>query len=62
MYFLYYYRQKFFEANGFEPFSKFLSNLKDDEWKNVRSIISTTFTSGKLKLVRQKIELLQKNT
>jgi thromboxane-A synthase len=33
------------------PADKFLTDLKDDEWKNVRSIVSTTFTSGKLKLV-----------
>lgn len=24
-------------------------NLKDDEWKNARSIVSAAFTSGKLK-------------
>jgi hypothetical protein len=34
-----------------EPFSSFITMLKDDEWKNVRSIISATFTSGKLKSV-----------
>ncbi|CAF1050982.1 unnamed protein product, partial [Brachionus calyciflorus] len=32
-----------------EPFDKFLSLIKDDDWKNVRAILSTTFTSGKLK-------------
>lgn len=33
----------------FEPFDKAISLLKDDEWKNARAILSTTFTSGKLK-------------
>lgn len=34
-----------------EPLDKFLTVLKDDEWKNVRAILTTSFTSGKLKLV-----------
>jgi hypothetical protein len=33
------------------PFDKFLTNVKNDEWKNMRSVITTTFSSGKLKLV-----------
>jgi cytochrome P450 len=33
------------------PADKFLSDIKGEEWKNVRSIVSTTFTSGKLKSV-----------
>nr|UOU03276.1 cytochrome P450 3044B1 [Brachionus rubens] len=37
------------EAAMFEPFDHFLSIIKDDEWKSVRAILSTTFTSGKLK-------------
>lgn len=32
-----------------EPLNKFLTVLKDDEWKNVRSLLTSTFTSGKLK-------------
>lgn len=40
-----------FEALFVDPMDKFISNLKDDEWKNVRAILSTTFTSGKLKEV-----------
>ena len=35
----------------FEPFNAFLTNLKDEAWKNVRAIVTTTFTSGKLKNV-----------
>ena len=38
-----------------EPFDKFLTTLKDDEWKNARSILTTAFTAGKLKWV---LELL----
>lgn len=34
-----------------EPVDTFLTNLKDNEWKNVRSIVTPTFTSGKLKEV-----------
>lgn len=34
-----------------EPADKFLTTLKDEEWKNVRAIISTVFSSGKMKLV-----------
>lgn len=33
------------------PINKFLVSLKDDEWKNARSIVTTSFTSGKLKSV-----------
>lgn len=39
------------EAAKFEPFNNFLSLIKDDEWKSVRAILSTMFTSGKLKSV-----------
>ena len=35
----------------FEPFDKILPVLKDDEWKKVRYIVSSSFSSGKLKLV-----------
>nr|QUF59372.1 cytochrome p450 CYP3044B5 [Brachionus angularis] len=38
-----------FEAFQFDPLDKILSFLKDEEWKNVRSILSTVFSSGKLK-------------
>ena len=34
-------------------FDKFLISVKDEEWKSMRAIISTTFSSGKLKLVRK---------
>jgi hypothetical protein len=34
-----------------DPMDKWMSNIRDEEWKNVRSIVSTTFTSGKLKEV-----------
>jgi cytochrome P450 len=43
------------EAFTVEPMDKFLIFLKDDEWKNVRSIVSGTFTSGKLKTVHNSI-------
>ena len=32
-------------------FDKFMSALTDDHWRHVRSSLSPTFTSGKLKLV-----------
>ena len=44
--------KRVFEGLFIEPFDKWLLNIKDDEWKNVRSIVSTAFTSGKLKQVR----------
>ncbi|CAF0837522.1 unnamed protein product [Brachionus calyciflorus] len=37
------------DAVMFEPFDHFLSIIKDEDWKTVRAILSTTFTSGKLK-------------
>ena len=37
-----------------EPIDKFLTVLKGEEWKSIRSIVTTTFTSGKLKTVRIK--------
>lgn len=39
------------DSFAIDPFDKFLTNLKDDEWKNVRSVLTATFTSGKLKSV-----------
>ena len=38
-----------------EPIDKFLTVLKGEEWKSIRSIVTTTFTSGKLKTVRIKL-------
>nr|ATW72297.1 cytochrome p450 CYP3044B5 [Brachionus calyciflorus] len=37
------------DAVMFEPFDHFLSIIKDEDWKTVRAILSTTFTTGKLK-------------
>ena len=42
---------KTFDVFSIDPFDKTLLVLKDEEWRNVRSIVSTTFTSGKLKSV-----------
>ena len=33
------------------PFERMMTFLMDDDWKNVRSIVSVSFTSGKLKEV-----------
>ena len=33
------------------PFDKFLTSLKDDEWRSLRRIVGTTFTLAKLKQV-----------
>ena len=41
-----------------DPFDKFLSHVKNEEWKNMRSIVSKTFTSGKLKLVNIDFRIL----
>nr|ATW72296.1 cytochrome p450 CYP3044B4 [Brachionus calyciflorus] len=38
-----------FEAVMFEPYDNFLTIIKDEDWKTVRAILSTTFTTGKLK-------------
>ena len=34
-----------------KPFDKMMSLLKDDEWKSVRSHVTPTLTSGRLKSV-----------
>lgn len=40
-----------------KPVGYFLFTLNDDHWKHVRAMLSPTFTSGKLKLVRNKFKL-----
>ncbi|CAF1072972.1 unnamed protein product [Brachionus calyciflorus] len=60
--------RKLIGAANIAPFNKFVSLMKDDEWKSVRAILSTMFTSGKLKsmsklmneCVNQTIEHFQK--
>nr|UOU03277.1 cytochrome P450 3044A1/2 [Brachionus rubens] len=47
--FNYFVNRRTFDSLLIEPIDKFITVLKDDEWKNVRAIITTTFTSGKLK-------------
>ena len=44
-----------------DPFDKFMTVLKDDEWKNVRSIVTSTFTSGKLKELMKLVKKTSKN-
>ncbi|KAK7446240.1 hypothetical protein BaRGS_00040282, partial [Batillaria attramentaria] len=44
-----------------KPWSDSLLNLKDDHWKHVRSQLSPTFSSGKLKKMTQAIERVAKN-
>nr|AHL88981.1 cytochrome p450 3044B1 [Brachionus koreanus] len=41
--------RKRIEAMMFEPYDHFLSLIKDEEWKSIRAVLSTSFTSGKLK-------------
>lgn len=43
--------RKRIEALMFEPYDHFLSLIKDEEWKSIRAVLSTSFTSGKLKSV-----------
>ncbi len=44
-----------FDSFSIDPMDKFLNVLKNDEWKNVRSIVTTTFTTAKLKKVKYKV-------
>nr|QUF59373.1 cytochrome p450 CYP3044B6 [Brachionus angularis] len=41
--------RRVFEAINIDPFDKMLTITKDEEWKNIRAILTTVFTSGKLK-------------
>lgn len=50
--------RKQIEAMMIEPYDHFLTLIKDEEWKSVRAVLSTSFTSGKLKSVRQKIKII----
>mgnify|MGYP001810828208 CR=1 FL=1 len=43
--------RRVFDGVKIEPFNNFLNFIKDDEWKNVRAIVTTSFTSAKLKEV-----------
>lgn len=47
--FQYFVNRRTFGLENMEPFDKFLTTLADDEWKNARSVLSTAFTTGKLK-------------
>nr|APA31878.1 cytochrome p450 01657 [Brachionus plicatilis] len=44
-----------FDSLTVEPTDKFMTILKDEEWKNVRAIVTTAFTSGKLKSMSKHI-------
>nr|QEV83804.1 cytochrome P450 [Brachionus rotundiformis] len=44
-----------FESFTIEPTDKFMTILKDEEWKNVRAIVTTAFTSGKLRSMSKHI-------
>lgn len=51
---------KSFEGISDETFDKMLTVLKDDEWKNVRTIVTNALTSSKLKgvsLTHKKLSL-----
>lgn len=52
--------RKLIGAANIAPFNKFVSLMKDDEWKSVRAILSTMFTSGKLKSVNFLFKLVYK--
>nr|AHL88979.1 cytochrome p450 3044A1 [Brachionus koreanus] len=44
-----------FDSFSVEPTDKFMTILKDGEWKNVRAIVTSAFTSGKLKSMSKHI-------
>nr|KAG5699953.1 hypothetical protein BaRGS_018252 [Batillaria attramentaria] len=46
---------------NYKPWSENLLNLKDDQWKHVRSQLSPTFSAGKLKKMTLAIERVVKN-
>ncbi|CAF0881016.1 unnamed protein product [Brachionus calyciflorus] len=47
--FNYFVNRRIFDSLLVEPLDKFMTILRDEEWKNVRAIITTAFTTGKLK-------------
>lgn len=50
--------KKVFEAILVKPFDKMMSTLKDEEWKSVRTHVTPTLTSGRLKSVHFSLLIL----
>nr|AHL88980.1 cytochrome p450 3044A2 [Brachionus koreanus] len=53
--FNYFINRRVIESLALKPADKFLTNLKDEEWKNARTIVTTAFSSGKIKLMSKHI-------
>ncbi|CAH1800332.1 unnamed protein product, partial [Owenia fusiformis] len=55
--FQYFINRREFNLDIGDVFKKMLLTLKDDEWRHTRSIISPTFSSGKIKQMMEQINI-----
>lgn len=52
---------KVFESSSIKPLDKTLLVLKDEEWKRVRTAVTSAFSSGKLKLMMKCLDMCSQN-